>query len=455
MRVNNLVIALLLSVLITVFTMSSAIGISFIFFHLIGVITCIILAENSKEKNDLFGIYFGVFTVYTIYILIAHAGYLENGNFFIYPDQGYFYPNIDALSSLPSISSIFKETIIDRVHIDYEGFFFFQGTIAYIAENYFSGNSVLLQSAHIAFYGILINLFVYKILTKYVPRKIAIKYTMIFAFFTPLFYYSPWILRDVPIAFFYAVAVYFTHTKFRLVVFIYYSMLVLITMEFRVEHGLFLLVFPFLYIYINKASNVVSSKLWPFILVLSIAVFIGVFYIFIEEFTNSMETLRKYDDYTIESLNDGFGAQLYKLPNGVRQLLVSLNSQVTPLPPWAGISLERSTLIVITSLVQMINTIYWSYIFIFSVYALFSRFVRGKLSQSLWIFLIVFILFLLFNSANMNVRRILGVYPILFILYVILNTTILSAEKRKRFSRYSVITYGALLIMYVVLKAFL
>jgi len=270
-----------------------------------------------------------------------------------------------------------------------------------------------------------------------------------------VFYYSPWILRDVPIAFFYAVAIYLTHTKFRPVVFIYYTILVLITIEFRLEHGLFLLVFPFIYIYINRASNVVISKLWPFIFVLSMAVFIGVFYIFIEEFTNSMETLRKYDDYTIESLNDGFGAQLYKFPNGVRQLLVSLHSQVTPLPPWAGISLERSTLIVITSLVQMINTIYWSYIFIFSVYALFSRFVRGKLSQSLWIFVIVFILFLLVNSANMNVRRILGVYPILFLVYVNLNTTILSTENRKRLSSYSVITYGTLLIMYVVLKAFL
>jgi hypothetical protein len=455
MGFNKILIALVLSILITIFTMSSAIGISFVYFHIAALAICMVLGEDRREKYDLIRIYISVFTVYIIYILIANGGYLEYNDFYIYPDQGYFYPNIDALSNSSSIESIYTQTLVDRVHRDYEGFFFLQGTIAYLSERYFSGNSVLLQSLHIGYCAILLNLFVFKILKNYVFRENAIKHTIFFAILTPVFYYSPWIFRDIPIALSYAVAIYLMHTKFRPVIFLYYGILVLVTMEFRLEHGLFLLIFPFLYLYNNRASNSVMVKLWPFILPIGVLSFLGVLFVFLTEFIFSLETLQTYDNYTIEALNDGFGAQLYKLPYGIRQVALVLNSQITPLPPWAGVSFDKPFFVVITGIVNMITTMFWSFVFIFTLFCLFVSSVRAQIPKSMWILLMVFVLFVLLNSVNMNVRRILGVYPILYLIYVSLRVNILSSKQSRKLGEYALITYMGLLTLYIILKAML
>ncbi len=243
-------LAILISFGITLLTGNPSIGASFLSFLLLGSILSFLLGRNDKaQRNNLLKIFYVTYSTYLLYAGIVYLSYKEINGFFLYPDQQSFYGIGESLSKRSSISQIFYRCFIQRAHLEQEGAYFLFGSIGYIANNYFDGNSVLLQSIYISFLAILSSLFIYKTLVYYVSNKQAFNYTLCFILLSPIFYYSPWILRDVHIAFLFSLGIYLIHTRFSTSRLLLFIPLILITIQFRTETGLFVLFMPFLYLY--------------------------------------------------------------------------------------------------------------------------------------------------------------------------------------------------------------
>ncbi|WP_164003318.1 hypothetical protein [Psychroflexus aurantiacus] len=404
----------------------------------------------------MYSLFFTITPFYLIYCLVAHLGYLGNSNFYFYPDQGYFYSVSNNLGELNSFKEIIEACFINRVHFESEGAHFLFGSIAFIANKYFDGNSVLLQSLYVSFFAILSNLFVFKLLKKFLLKSTAKRYTLTFALLTPILFFSPWLLRDVHITFLFSVAIYLTFRKINLKNSILFFAVFTITSQFRMEHSLIILLFFIIHLYYNRQYSSFVKKYW------SVFIFFGVGIITIILFTQSknlfkaVETLDRYELHTVSELNDsGLGSKLYDLPFGIKHLAIAVNSQLTPLPPWALINFHQNIFVILTATTLGVVTIYWSYIFLFLLYSFTTEGIIRKLPKSLFLFLILVVAFLLLNSTNVVVRRIMVIYPVIFLIYAFVKEYKLNEYKKSIIHRRSVISYIFLLVIYILFKVFL
>lgn len=445
-------LALITSIGISVLSSSLSVGISLFLFMIFGnQLSHYFSARNRKETRDLLLVFYSVYTVYILFSIVAYLDFLQLGDFFLFPDQNDYYRVGSVLGESNSITQIFYECFVQRIHYEGEGAYFFFGTIAYVANNYFDGNSILLQSLHVSFLAIIINIFVYKILVFHTSRDKAFKSSLIFAFFSPLFFYSPWILRDIHITLLYAIGIYLMHTRFSIKRLLLYIPLIVITLEFRLESGVFFLVLPLFYLYFRGRKYRYFRELFTGLLVVGL-IFIGVIINFLSSSLEStLASFQSYSSYTEDNLGDGLGALLYKLPVGLKQLAITLFSQISPFPPW-GKFLESTTIYeMVISLVRFCGAVYWSCIFLFLCLSLTMKDIRNRINkENLALFLILFT-FLLGNSSEMNIRRILCVYPLIFILYVNIKEMI-EMKKRVFISNMAIMIYSLLAVTYFAIK---
>lgn len=449
----SIVFTLFVTLALFIITQSSSVGVSLLLFLILGIASVKIISPNKQVESVILNVFFITFSVYLLYASVIYLGYeYNNFKFYFFPDQGYFYDNSNELINLQSIKDVYNETIVKRVHYENEGAFFLFGSIAYLANTYFDGNSVFLQIIFTSFTGILTIVFVSRTLYYYQEDLVKLKKNaLIFAFLSPLFFYSSFILRDVHICLMYAISLYLIHQKFKLLNIIYLIILFFIVKEFRLENALFLLSFIVFYVFTNRNSNSLIKKIYPFIFITGIAATILAINFLLKDINNSVQSFEMYENYTESKLNDGFGAVLYKLPFGIKQLALIINSQLTPLPPWSFINFRHNIFIMLSGLVMTIVTIFWSILFISSVFSLVIKKAFKNYEFKFIFLLLLFFLFLLLNTSNINVRRLMPMYPILFFLFVSLKQT---KHFKQIFSQSSVI-YLSLVSLYIFLKVFL
>ena len=376
----------------------------------------------------------------------------EINGFFIYPDQEHFFSISNQLGEKSSISKIFIECFVKRVHIEQEAAYFLFGVIAFVGNNFFDGNSFLLQSIYVSFLAILTNLFVYKILTYYIPVKAALKYTCLYAFFSFIFYYSPWILRDIHIAFLYSIGVYLIHTKFSLKTLLLFIPLIVITWEFRMAHGLFYLFMPLFYLYFRGRNHLIIKKIWKPTILLGAVLFLFIIIYLIPNINSALANLSNYQSHTTETLNDGIGAKLYSLPIALKETAVIIYSQLQPLPPWVILENSRNIYQVVVGLIMLSTAIFWSFLFLFLILILFmKRSLFKKIPKELYVLVGISLIFFFLNTSNMNVRRIIAMYPITFALYAHVNHSLLLRNKMA-VKIFTAILYIFLILMYLIIK---
>ena len=450
----SVILLLFLFVIILIFSNSSAIAFSFFFFLSIGGLIISLIGLNKSNKIRLCKLFLFITPFYLLYAFIAYLGYCYLGDFYLFPDQGYFYENSNLLAKSNSIRQIYILCFVDNIHYETEGAFFLFGSIGYFANKFFDGNSVLLQIIFTSFFAIYSSLYLFQVISSQVKESKAFKYTLNFALFSPLFFYSPWLLRDVHIGLLYLVGFYLIYRKFNALNFLYFYIVFAILIQFRPGHGLFFLTFPIVHLIINKNKSKFIKSFLPLVILASVFIFAFVFYKRFDEIMYSVDEYNKYSKYTEGKLNSGFGAKLYGLPTGVKQLALIINSQITPLPPWVNISFTSNFFIVIVGFISMITAVYWSRISIFIMLSLTRLKRLFLLPFNLRILLILGIVFLLLNTSNIDVRRIMAIYPIFFLCYISLNESELIISGIKKNRKNSLIIYVTLLLLYVIFKIF-
>lgn len=427
----------------------SGFTISVLIFLLFAITLCIVLGNKRKtETANLLTILFTIFPIYILYTLITYETYVENLSFYQYPDQNGFFEWSESLGESNSVGEIFRLCFVDRVHVENEGFFFLLGLISYIANVFFDGNSVLLQIVHVSYFAISTNLIVYKFLKNNGVRVNIMKYTLIYALFTPIFYYSTWILRDIHLAFFYSLALLLATSSFKLKRLLLFVPLIYITSEFRLEHGLFMLTFVFYYVFYkgreNKYFKVIRNS---FIIVVVFVLSI----IILPLIKEVLEILKWYNTYTIENTSEeGLGIYLLRLPPLIKQLAMSLYSQLIDFPPWLKIKSASTFSQTIIGIVSMIKSIFWSILFLTCLISIFNKNIRKSIDRERIVLLFIFLLFLILNSSNMHDRRIFAMYPVLF-LY---NSSMINLHNKSylKIKRVSINVYILLILVYILMK---
>lgn len=418
----------------------------FFVFLLIGGVVTLLLFKKNACKEDGYKIFSISLVVYSLYSIIVYSETISRGEFLLYSDQEWFYQVSQELGGLNNIQEIFKRCFIYREHIETEGAYFYMGVLSFIANKFFSGNSIIFQMLNVVFLASLINIFVYRILLFFIEYKNAFKYALIYVFGSYIFFYSPWLLRDIHIALLYAIALTLLFSSFKVYKLFLFIPIILITVEFRFEHGVFLMIFPFLYVY-DKIKD--SKKMLFFTIILFCS---GILYFssfIISNLSNIFMAMENYEEFTIEQAEEtgGLGRYIFYLPIGVRQIVSVIYSQMSPFPSWNLLLSAKSLPDIIIGIIAMISPIYWFIVW----YIVITNYVsnKGRFQAILKYSGIILVCFLFANSGNMTIRRIICMYPVIYLFYCVIKENIENFN-RKIFS--AIKLYVFISILYLVIK---
>ena len=392
--------------------------------YLFFILSCLcishIIFEAITERKRALKIFIISSSSYFLFALFAYGTYVTNNNSFFYPDEENFYEMSQYLGRLPDVKSIFDTCFINPAYLiltENQGAYFYFGSISYFANQYLGGNSVLFQILNVSFLAALIPVFIFRILIYFVSLKSAFRASIIFVFCSYVFYYSPWLLRDIHIALLYAIGLSILFSPFKVYRLIILCILVFITVSFRMEHGLFMLFIPLLYAYEQTKYNKVTHYIF---VAIALGACMAIGSVVISKLIIIQATFDHYVDYTQEASEEGgLGKYILRLPMGINQIVTVLYSQMSPFPSWNLATNARDFLQFIIGLIQMIAPAFWFVVWFCVIQMIRFKDYRKMLPNILIFSGLVFCFFLLANSSNINPRRLICMYPVLYLFFII------------------------------------
>ena len=453
---NNLAISFILAgcVCLSVFFVSfSSATFYFSLFILIFGNIFAYLACGKGGNFSAIKVYNIVFCFYVLLAINHFLGYQVDWSLFRqdWLDEYKFYSLTDA-NQYKSISENFKDSYISRDYLEYAGYVFYISTLASIANSFFDGNHLLLQFLGTTFFGILTSVLVFKILNIYIEPKKSFKYTLIFMFFSVFNFYSFQLLRDIPIAFFYTCGIYIILSQSLRNKYLKLVLMILLTVliwQLRFEHGLFFSLLVLGYCFKIFKNN---KKILVLITMFSLMVLASLFFNHVSRLTSRMDMYSEFTQNSIDSKEDSFAKYIYKLPPIAKEIGVIANSQIQPFPSWLLLESSLNTYKFIEGLLQILYAFFWFIIF-FSLckWIVFERRVLVFKNEIL-VLSILCLIFLIANTSNMTLRRIIVFYPFIFLLYVWIKEFSVTRGQFKITTFYGCFFYSFLILIYLFLK---
>ncbi|WP_168400094.1 hypothetical protein [Acinetobacter indicus] len=453
---NNLALSFVLAgiVCLSVFfvTFSLATLIFAFFILLFGNMFSYIIA-NKKSNFTEVKIYNIVFCFYVILAINHFLGYQVNWSLFAqgWLDEYKFYSLTDA-NQYKSISENFKDSYISRDYLEYAGYVFYISTLASIANSLFDGNHLLLQFLGTSLFGVLTSVLVFKILNIYIDTKKSFYYTLCFMFLSVFSFYSFKLLRDIPIAFFYTSGIYILlsrnlNRKYLKLFFLFLSMFLI--WQLRFEHGLFFSLFILFYCFKIFKNN---KKILVLVFIISIPVLSFLFFNHMSKVSSRLDMYSEFTQTSVDSKEDSFAKYIYQLPPITKEIGVIINSQIQPFPSWLLLESSTNVYKTIEGLLQIIYAFFWFIIF-FSLckWLFFERRVL-LLKNEILVLSILCLIFLIANTANMTLRRIIVFYPFIFLLYIWFKEVAITRQNFKVTTFYGCFLYCFLIVIYLFLK---
>lgn len=176
-----------------------------VFVFVSGQLLCRTIGRENRDRGRLlFNI---VFSCLTVFACIHYMDTVVDWQAFAldWNDEYKFWKLSETLSGYLSVKSIFVDCFINRNVgglIENQGYVFYIGILAYIAETFLDGNNLLCQFMGSVLFGSLFSIVLYKIFLLYIDGKKAFKYVLIFSLCSVVFSYGFLFLRDVVILFF-------------------------------------------------------------------------------------------------------------------------------------------------------------------------------------------------------------------------------------------------------------
>ena len=447
---------LLLALVVVVFeyTVSSSIAsVAFSAFILaLGLIIIQTTKLKAQEKSALVIVFFAAFSIVTIATVVRWLGNEASGSLFFNDanDQYKFWIASQEVSRYHSIKEIYKSCVIDNIYLRNGGYYFYIQSLSYIAEKYFDGNHLLLQQLGTSFSAILSSIFIFLILRKYSSPAKIVKCSLMYLALTPIIIDSIGLHRDSIISFFYIVIFYFWLCRsITISSFIIQIILCLILINIRFQHGLFAIVFVLVSLIRTK-----SRTKWLYFAGLAIIISIYGLSFFDLLVSSVYDTFDYYGDvtsYSLESINSGLGRYVYRLPHPFKEIAQLLWLQLQ-FPAWHPIANANNFYLYILGAWAFIINIFWFYLFCYTFAAIIKK-RKDRVPEELKICLLLFVVFIFLNSSNLDLRRVVCVYPLLFTVYCFINSFRFEVSFSKRFNQLFYAGYGIICMAYILMSA--
>ena len=120
-----------------------------------------------------------------------------------------------------------------------------------------------------------------------------------------------------------------------------------------------------------------------------------------------------------------------------------------------NLNLDYSWISLVMGLLTFIFAVFWSKVFLVTFFSFFNKSIRKKTPKIIYILLGIFFLFLLANVSNINVRRLIAVYPIFFLIYVYIKESNFQNYFYKKYNQHANLVYLTLIILYISIKSIL
>lgn len=401
--------------------------------------------QNKARKSFLL-----LFIIYTAAAYVSSLSYDLTRSFIVSDTTkylGYFLHNTQIDSHWHNLYRCYFQ--FEDTNGLYE---FLLYAISATTNKYFDGatvyNLTLLQTS----FGISAGLALFKILQRYQRLNNSIWYTIIFSFCSSALFFSCVIIRDIIVVAAYTWGFYYYLKPYKLKNVFILICLTLLAWGIRIYSGLFMLSFVFAYIYINIQNNKWKYVITPIFILLCIIV--GIFLLTNNYFEKTMAEIELYSDLSLQSSIEQRGLYNYffKLPRGLREIGIFLFTQVSPFPitiPFIGaMTYSHYFLSTIFSISGLWFIISYSLIILLT-------YKKGwhYLERKDHIILLLALLFLLANTAELNVRRMLPVYPILFYYYIFLKRK-MKWVNQQQLRINLIILYSTLNCLYILIKLY-
>ncbi|WP_168382635.1 hypothetical protein [Acinetobacter indicus] len=448
----SFILAGIVSISVFFFTYSWATLVFSLFIFTFGNIFCYFISSKKQNLSEV-TIFNWVFVFYVLLSINYFLGYKADWDFFIqdWRDEYKFFLITESNQYL-SITQNYKDSFIDRIYLEYGLYVFYISSLASIAHNYFDGNHLLLQFLGSTLFGVLSSVIVYKILNLYVESNKAYKYTLIFISFSVFNFYGYNLLRDIAIAFFYICGTYFVldsvknRSIYKMILMILCNWLVL---ELRFEHGLlFSLLTAYMGVNVFRKNKV-------FLLIFSVVMLMLISLMFISKMDMLLLSLNSYTELTndaVQNNENSLGKNLYILPPFIKQVAIIFVSQIQPFPSWLNISFTNNIYQNFHGFLQIVYSFFWFIVFFSLIKWLILERKIFLLKKELKVLLVICLIFLLANTANMTLRRLIGFYPFIFLLYVYIKENFVTYKNFQKTIIFAFCFYFFLILMYLLIK---
>lgn len=388
--------------------------------------------ELPKNKSKLIGIFLGTYFLYGLYMLICYSASIDDPLYDYISDHLFFYENPLMLSNY-SPSEIIRESFSDFTYSDTPMAICLSALYIRFLRFFYSFKDFgIALMVPIIFFAALIPVFMGKTLANLnLFNRQTRNAILVFAFCSPLFYYSAYLYRDVYVYFLYTLILYFLLVKNIPLRYLYIFLLILVTYYFRKESGLYCLAFIGSYLcgfWIEKYSK---YKYFFFMIggVLGLVILSLVFNIL-------MTTLISYNTRSLlEANNISLGTKVAaNIPFPFNYILLSCFSQILPFPFYHRITLCDTSWMIFPDwrlhLFSCIIPFYWSYIICVIIMTWRSRVIKTEIR---FLFYSALLFIFLTSIAEFNLRRQMVIGPLFFYTYIILSHNLPLAKKTEFF----------------------
>lgn len=320
------------------------------------------------------------------------------------------------------------------------------------ANNYLGGASELYLTLTNAFFGVLSIGILFRILLRIVPKQRAYKYSLIFALCSQFHFYSVSYVRDIIIAFLFILAIDILLKEFKFKNIIALFIISLLIWGVRLFFGVFMLMVTAFYLYWGikgkKGGRIISYLVIVAVLIVAVPAILRS-----ELFELSTSEVSSYQEiYDESAAASGFSSKLNSLPHGLRELSLFFFSQMMPFPPFDAFIEASKVSHFYMAAVRCIFAVYWYFISFGLMYMLFlGKSFKRFSSYEKWL-LIICAVFILLNSTQTDVRRLMCIYPLMLFFYVKAKHCYINNFRKLHINKNLGIVYGVLLAFYIALK---
>lgn len=413
---------------------------------IVGLLECHVTKHNAKNSEiKLLGV---ITLIYTVSAFIVSRNFLD-GHYYLVSDATQYTQWVHLLRPEDNYRSMVLDNYFGLLDKDSLHEVFVR-LVCIFGNNYLGGTTVYYLTLTHTFFGVLAILALYRTLLYYYDSKDSYKYALIFALCSHFFFYSNVIIRDIIIAFCFARGIEIIMGEFKYKKLIPLLFFCIIAMGVRLYSGLFM--FSFIAIYFVKK---LEKTKWKFIIVPSFVVFAAALVVagvFSNLYEQTLEDLQYYQEFDAAGASDGLSSRLLGLPSGIKEIVMFFYSQFMPFPFYSFLEPVKNGTQLWESLICTVYPIWWYLVFysFFILFFFYSGYKQVTLEKKL--FIILCFINILINTAQIDVRRMMPIYPFLYIMSLYMRKDVFSKKKVRSVMKFLSLSYVGLLFVYLIIK---